>query len=78
MEVLTYNVPPLQCGVVTQNKTEGGENCDGVRPQLPHDYRCNNGLHTIGEIERSREEFNWKVVEPYDGKLKWWYSTFCF
>ena len=39
-----------------------------ANPELPHDYRCNQGLHTKSEIDKSRKEFNWKVVEPFDGE----------
>ena len=39
-------------------------------PELPHDYRCNIEFHKREEVDKSRKDFNWKVVEPYDGKNK--------
>ena len=37
-------------------------------PELPHDYRCNIEFHKREEVDKSRKDFNWKVVEPYDGR----------
>ena len=39
----------------------------GHGPSLPHDYRCNQEFHSKDEVDKSRAEFDWKVVEPYDG-----------
>ena len=33
-----------------------------------HCWTCTDEFHCRGEVERSRENFDWKVVEPYDGK----------
>ena len=30
--------------------------------------RCNQEWHKRADIDKSRREFNWKVVEPYDGE----------
>ena len=35
-----------------------------------HDWGCNKEFHSRGEVEKSQKKFDWKVVEPYDGK-KW-------
>ena len=32
-----------------------------------HYWPCSDEFHSRGEVERSREKFDWKVVEPYDG-----------
>jgi len=40
----------------------------GHGPSLPHDYRCNQEFHSKAEVDKSRAEFDWKVVEPYDGQ----------
>ena len=50
-----------QCGSAGGRRKEG---------ELSHDYRCNKEFHSRQEIDISREEFNWKVVEPYDGTLQ--------
>jgi len=33
-----------------------------------HNWNCNQEFHSKGEVEKSRKEFGWKVVEPYDSK----------
>eukprot|EP00091_Calanus_sinicus_P001838 TRINITY_DN11865_c0_g1_i1.p1 TRINITY_DN11865_c0_g1~~TRINITY_DN11865_c0_g1_i1.p1 ORF type:complete len:196 (-),score=67.51 TRINITY_DN11865_c0_g1_i1:190-753(-) len=35
-----------------------------------HNVDCNKEFHTRGEVTQSQAKFDWKVVEPYDGK-KW-------
>ena len=64
-----------QCGApppeVVNDKKDGSERND---PELPHDYRCNQEFHNRAEIDKSRREFNWKVVEPYDGMLQKFFS----
>ena len=59
-----------QCGApppeVVKDKKDDKKRND---PELPHDYRCNQEFHKRAEIDKSRREFNWKVVEPYDGKI---------
>ena len=35
-----------------------------------HCWTCTDEFHCRGEVERSRETFDWKVVEPYDGNTK--------
>ena len=32
--------------------------------------RCNQEWHKRADIDKSRREFNWKVVEPYDGQFR--------
>ena len=32
-----------------------------------HCWTCTDEFHCRGEVDRSREKFDWKVVEPYDG-----------
>ena len=49
-----------QCGSAGGGRREG---------DLSHDYRCNKEFHNRQEIDVSRDEFNWKVVEHYDGTL---------
>ena len=33
-----------------------------------HCWTCSDEFHCRGEVDRSRDKFDWKVVEPYDGK----------
>ena len=33
-----------------------------------HNWGCNTEFHTAEEVENSQKMFDWKVVEPYDGK----------
>ena len=33
-----------------------------------HNVDCNKEFHTRGEVKQSQAKFDWKVVEPYDGK----------
>eukprot|EP00088_Acartia_fossae_P029806 TRINITY_DN30709_c0_g1_i1.p1 TRINITY_DN30709_c0_g1~~TRINITY_DN30709_c0_g1_i1.p1 ORF type:complete len:193 (-),score=35.10 TRINITY_DN30709_c0_g1_i1:23-562(-) len=33
-----------------------------------HHWECNKEFHTKEEVEKSMQEYPWKVVEPYDGK----------
>ena len=35
-----------------------------------HCWTCTDEFHCRGEVERSREKFDWKVVEPYDGMVE--------
>lgn len=57
-----------QCGVIPkQEKSEKKDEQSRKDPELPHDYRCNQEWHKRADIDKSRREFNWKVVEPYDG-----------
>ena len=35
--------------------------------ELANDFRCSEGEYTRAEVQASRGQFNWKVVEPYDG-----------
>jgi len=62
-----HNDVQPQCGVPpprpkTEEKKEKRKDAE-----LPHDYRCNTEFHKKPEVDKSRSEFNWKVVEPYDG-----------
>ena len=61
---------PPQCGapppeIIKQSKDEEKRK----DPELPHDYRCNREFHKREEEDKSRKQFNWKVVEPYDGEI---------
>ena len=58
-----------QCGAPPPAPPPDKETEDKPRqdPELPHDYRCNLEFHKRWEIDQSRRQFNWKVVEPYDG-----------
>ena len=38
--------------------------------ELANDFRCSEGEYTRAEVQASRGQFNWKVVEPYDGKCR--------
>ena len=35
--------------------------------ELAHDFRCTDGEYTRDQVQASRGQFNWKVVEPFDG-----------
>ena len=61
-----------QCGAPPPAPPPDTEAEDKPRqdPELPHDYRCNLEFHKRWEIDQSRRQFNWKVVEPYDGKCR--------
>ena len=61
-----------QCGAPPLAPPPDTETEDKPRqdPELPHDYRCNLEFHKRWEIDQSRRQFNWKVVEPYDGKCR--------
>ena len=37
-----------------------------------HCWTCTDEFHSRGEVERSRGNFDWKVVEPFDGNLHIW------
>ena len=57
-----------QCGggqvVDMPSKEEEKEEKEGKEE---HYWPCSDEFHSRGEVERSREKFDWKVVEPYDG-----------
>ena len=42
-----------------------------------HCWTCTDEFHCRGEVERSRENFDWEVVEPYDGKTDLLSWKFC-
>ena len=52
------NLP--QCGAPPPEMFMDDDDQRSNDTELPHDYRCNQGLHTKSEIDKSREEFNWK------------------
>ena len=63
-----------QCGggsMVDQPKKEKEEE-DKPQEQekKEHCWTCTDEFHSRGEVDRSRESFDWKVVEPFDGKLR--------
>ena len=66
MAPTAINLP--QCGAPPPEMFIDDDDQKCESPELPHDFRCNEGLHTKSEIEKSRKEFNWKVVEPFDGR----------
>merc|ERR1719153_1150417 len=43
-------------------------NKDLPQEKTVHNWGCNHEFHSRGEVEKSQAEFDWKVVEPYDGK----------
>ena len=68
------NVVVGQCGggPVVENKdkdkeTDVGEDKPKEQEKKEHCWTCTDEFHCRGEVERSMENFDWKVVEPYDG-----------
>ena len=33
-----------------------------------HSWRCSEEFHCRSQVEKSQQMFDWKVVEPFDGK----------
>ena len=54
----------------TTKETENGEEKPQEQEKKEHCWTCTDEFHCRGEVERSRETFDWKVVEPYDGNTK--------
>ena len=70
---MTLIIP--QCGVPSFTQHMEDEDCRKEEQSLSekikqpnHDYKCNEGLHDKTEVDQSRLDFNWKVVEPFEGK----------
>ena len=70
---MTLIIP--QCGVPSFTQLMEDEDCRKEEQSLSekikqpnHDYKCNEGLHDKTEVDQSRLDFNWKVVEPFEGK----------
>ena len=43
-----------------------------------HCWSCSDEFHSRGQVASSRESFDWKVVEPYDGNFTFYVSHFTF
>ena len=57
------------CGVPSQlhSESEDAKTRRDTGVELAHDFRCTDGEYTRDQVQASRSQFNWKVVEPYDG-----------
>ena len=54
----------IQCGGIPVVDTPSKE-----EETKEHHWPCSDEFHSQGEVERSRQMFDWKVVEPFDGNL---------
>ena len=43
-----------------------------------HCWSCSDEFHSRGQVASSRESFDWKVVEPYDGNFTFHILHFTF
>ena len=57
-----------QCGGGPEMKAKEEEDKPKEQEKKEHCWTCTDEFHCRGEVERSRENFDWKVVEPYDGR----------
>ena len=57
------------CGVPPQlhSESEDAKTRRDTGVELAHDFRCTDGEYTRDQVQASRGQFNWKVVEPFDG-----------
>ena len=57
------------CGVPSQlhSESEDSKTRRDTGVELAHDFRCTDGEYTRDQVQASRGQFNWKVVEPFDG-----------
>ena len=64
-----------QCGGGPR-QTEEKEEEDKPQEQevKEHCWTCTDEFHCRGEVDRSREKFDWKVVEPFDGNSSFYLS----
>ena len=65
----TETVVP-QCGVLPVVDTlRKEEERPKEQEKKEHHWPCSDEFHSRVEVERSRQMFDWKVVEPFDGNL---------
>ena len=55
-------------GVGNSEKPPKEEEDDLPQEVTKHNVACNDEFHSRMEVLKSQEKFDWKVVEPYDGK----------
>ena len=60
-------VPQCGGGPVVEQVKEKEEEKPQEQERKEHCWTCTDEFHCRGEVDRSRETFDWKVVEPYDG-----------
>ena len=56
-----------QCGGGPRHTEEKEEDKPQEQEVKEHCWTCTDEFHCRGEVDMSREKFDWKVVEPYDG-----------
>ena len=62
-------VPQCGGGPVVAQKEEEEEDAPQEQEKKEHCWTCTDEFHCRGEVERSRDKFDWKVVEPFDGNM---------
>ena len=60
----------IQCGGIPVVDTPSKEEERSKEEETKeHHWPCSDEFHSRKEVERSREMFDWMVVEPFDGNL---------
>ena len=63
MILMMLNMMMMMIMMMTQDAKSRRDTGEG----LAHDFRCTDGHYSRFQVMASRAQFNWKVVEPYDG-----------